>query len=173
MTRTETSRSLAAPPRVEAEPEMLLIFRLSGEVFAISVSYVHEILDPMPRTEVPNAPAFAPALINVRGAVAPLIDIRQRLRMPPSAAGDDARVIVLELPVNGAPTKLALTADTVDEVIEADLAALETIPDLGARWPELYVKGVARHADDLVILLDAETLFRPDPDRQSTADMRS
>lgn len=165
--------SATAPPRHPAEPEMLLIFRLSGEVFAISVTCVHEILDPMPRTEVPNAPAFAPALINVRGAVAPLIDIRQRLRMKPVAPGSDARIIVLELPVNGAPTKLALTADSVDEVIEADLAALEAIPDLGARWPEIYVKGVARHGDGLVILLDTETLFRPDADRPSPAEVRN
>ncbi len=163
----------SAPLRPVAEPEMLLIFRLSGEVFAISVTCVHEILDPMPRTEVPNAPAFAPALINVRGAVAPLVDIRQRLRMKAVPASEDARVIVLELPVNGAATKLAMIADSVDEVIEADLATLEAIPDLGARWPEIYVKGVARHNDGLVVLLDTETLFRPDPDGRASAEARN
>lgn len=152
----------APPPGVAAEPEMLLIFRLSGEAFAISVNWVHEILDPMPTTTVPNAPAFAPALINVRGAIAPLIDIRQRLRMPPAARAADARVIVLELPVAGAATRLAIMADAVEEVIEADTAALEAIPDLGARWPEAYVEGVARRGDGLVVLLNTETLFRPD-----------
>ncbi len=168
MAHTEIA-SATAPVRAASEPEMLLIFRLSGETFALSVNCVHEILDPMPRTEVPNASAFAPALINVRGAVAPLIDIRHRLRMTPLAASQDARVIVLELPVNGAPTKIAMMADSVEEVIEADLAALEAIPDLGARWPEIYVKGVARHGRGLVILLDTETLFRPEPDRSSRA----
>ena len=168
------ARTVTAPPRAVAEPEMLLVFRLSGEVFALAVTSVNEILDPMPRTEVPNAPAFAPALINVRGAVAPLIDIRQRLRMQPAPASEDARVIVLELPVNGAPTKLAMFADSVDEVIEADLGALESVPELGARWPEIYVKGVVRHGGGLVVILDAETLFRPDADRPSpSADMRN
>lgn len=144
------------------EPEMMLIFRLSGDVFALPVGDVHEILDPLPTTSVPNAPAFAPALINVRGAIAPLIDIRQRLRMPTVPADDHARVIVLELPVNGVATRLAILADAVEEVIETDRAALKPVPELGARWPEQYVVGVARHGDTLVILLDTETLFRPD-----------
>lgn len=150
-------------------PEMVLIFRLAGEAFALSVHAVHEILDAMPATPVPNAAAFAPALINVRGAVAPLLDLRQRLRMPPAPPGDGGRVIVLELPVAGAPTRLAIGADAVEEVIEADLAALEAVPELGARWPEQYVKGVARHGDGLVILLDTETLFRPDAERPAQA----
>ncbi|RGP38600.1 chemotaxis protein CheW [Pseudotabrizicola alkalilacus] len=145
-----------------AEPEMMLIFRLSGNVFALPVGEVHEILDPMPTTSVPNAPAFAPALINVRGAIAPLIDIRQRLRMPTVPADDHARIIVLELPVNGVATRLAILADAVEEVIETDRAALKPVPELGARWPEQYVIGVARYGDTLVILLDTDTLFRPD-----------
>lgn len=153
-----TALKTAAAPA----PEMILIFRLSGEAFAISVSWVHEILDPIPVAPVPNAPPFAPALVNVRGAIAPLIDIRQRLRMPAADPGPSARLIVLELPVANVPTRLAIMADAVEEVIEADTAALEMIPDLGARWPEHFVKGVARRGDGLVIPLNTETLFRPD-----------
>ena len=149
-------------PTGSPDPEMMLIFRLSGEVFALPVSEVHEILDPMPTTPVPGAPAFAPALINVRGAIAPLIDIRQRLRMQAMPAGDHARIIVLELPVNGAATRMAIMADAVDEVIETDRAALKPVPELGACWPEHYVTGVARYGDSLVILLDTDTLFCPD-----------
>ena len=65
MTQTASARSRTASAL--DSPEMVLIFRLSGEAFAISVSVVHEILDPIPVTRVPNAPAFAPGLINVRG----------------------------------------------------------------------------------------------------------
>lgn len=149
--------------------EMLLILRLSGEAFAIAVTWVHEILDPIPVTTVPNSSEFAPALVNVRGAIVPLIDIRQRLRMPPAIPGSSARLIVLELPVSGAPTKLAIMTDAVEEVAETDLSALETIPDLGARWPEHYVKGVARIGNGLAILLDTETLFRPDAEHPMQA----
>jgi len=157
------------PPRPElpavAQPQMMLIFTLSGERFALSVDWVHEILDPISRTEVPFAPPFAPALINVRGTVAPLIDIRQRLQMKPSPGTQEARVIVLEIPVDGLPVKLAMLADSVDEVFETDGSPPEMLPELGARWPARYIRGVARHGGDLVILLNTETLFLPDVDR--------
>lgn len=153
--------------------DMLLIFRLSGEAFAIAVTWVHEILDPIPVTTVPNATAFAPALVNVRGAIVPLIDIRQRLRMPPVKHGKTARLIVLELPVAGVPTRLAIMTDAVEEVAETDLNILETIPDLGARWPESYVKGVARVGDGLAVVLDTETLFRPDDSHPNQAKTRT
>ena len=166
-------RPMTATTKQPQEPEMLLIFRLSGEIFAITVTCVHEILDPLPRTEVPNAPDFAPALINVRGSVAPLIDVRQRLRMPPAPPSIESRVIVLELPINGTATKLAMTSDSVDEVIEADLTALEAIPELGTRWPEIYIRGGIRHGDLLVVLLNTETLFRPEAERPSTRNMRN
>lgn len=161
--------TIQAAPNRTSNPEMVLIFLLSGEAFAISVSWVHEILDPIPVTVVPNAAAFAPALVNVRGAIVPLIDIRHRLRMQPSRPGISARLVVLELPVNGVPTRLAIMTDAVEEVVETDTAAVETIPDLGARWPETYVKGVARRGDGLAILLDTETLFCPDAERPALA----
>lgn len=145
--------------------EMVLIFRLSGEAFAISVSRVHEILDPIPVTVVPNATAFAPALVNVRGAIVPLIEIRQRLRMPPAIPGPSARLVVLELPVAAVPTRLAIMTDAVEEVVETNLALLEAIPDLGARWPEIHVSGVIRHGDGLAVLLNTENLFCPDAER--------
>lgn len=149
--------------------DMVLIFRLLGEAFALSVSCVHEILDPIPVTYVPNAPGFAPGLVNVRGSIVPLIDIRRRLDMPPATAATSSRQIVLELPVAGVPTRLAILCDSVEEVIEADTATLESIPNLGARWPDAYVRGVVRHNENLVILLDTDTLFRPEPERPSQA----
>ena len=160
MTQTATR-----PSAQTAAFEMVLIFRLSGEVFAISVSRVHEILDPIPMTEVPNASIFAPALVNVRGAIVPLIDIRQRLRMPPERPSNSTRMVVLELPVTGVPARLASMTDAVEEVVEADMSALEAIPDLGSRWSEQYVSGVIRYGSDLAICLDTDNLFSPDAER--------
>jgi purine-binding chemotaxis protein CheW len=148
--------------------QTLLVFDLSGEAFALPVTAIHEVIDPLPVTPVPNAPAHAPGLINVRGIVSPVVDVRLRLRMPArrdAGAGKAGRFIVLELPVAGTLTRIAIGADSVHEVIEADTARLETIPELGARWPEAYVSGVARHNGALVVLLDPETLFAPDIDR--------
>ena len=145
-----------------ATPDMLLSFRLHGERFALTVCHVNEILDPIEETRVPNAHPFAPSLINVRGAVAPLVDIRYRLGIPGSEKDGRERIVVLDLPVQGQTTRLAILVDSVDEVIEADRTTLETIPELGARWPSDYIEGIARHGDDLVVLLKPETLFDPD-----------
>lgn len=142
--------------------ETVLIMRLSGEAFGLPVRLVHEIMDPIPVTRVPRASRFAPGLINVRGAVVPIVDIRERLRMASAPPCETARIVVLNLPGDTSPLRLAILADAVDEVIEVNLANRETIPDLGAPWPETYVAGVTRHRDGIVVLLNTETLFRPD-----------
>lgn len=145
--------------------QTMLVFGLSGEAFALPVAAIHEVIDPLPVTPVPNAPFHAPGLINVRGIVTPVIDVRLRLRMPRhSGGGRSGRIIVLELPVDGTLTRVAINADSVHEVIEVDPNGLEMIPELGARWPEHYVRGIARHDDVLIVLLDPETLFAPDAD---------
>ncbi len=151
------------PPSEADQIETILILRLSGEAFGLSVSMVHEIMDPIPVTPVPRAPAFAPALINVRGAVVPLVDIRTRLRMRPSPQTQSARIVVVDAPVEDGTIRLAILADAVEEVIEVRLSEVEPIPDLGAPWPETYVLGVTRHRDEIIVLLNPETLFRPNP----------
>jgi len=165
--QTTARRDAASPPRSGTAPsahqarstEMLLIFRLSGEAFALSVNAVFEILDAIPATRVPSAPDFVRDLINVRGTIAPLLDLRRRLNIPSNHRKACDRIIVLELPVGGQPTRLAILADSVDEVIEVDSGSFEPIPELGARWPEAFIRGVCTHRDDLVVLLDPDTLF--------------
>jgi len=154
-------------PPAETGAMTVLIFGLSGEAFALPVTTIHEVIDPLPVTPVPNALAHAPGLINVRGIVTPMVDVRLRLRMPRvrgADAGRATRIIVLELPVAGTLTRVAIEADAVHQVIEIDPDRLEPIPDLGARWPEAFVRGVARHDETLIVLLDPDTLFAPDID---------
>lgn len=138
-----------------------LIIRLCGESLAIPVAHVHEVIDPIPRTRVPRASSFAPWLINVRGAVVPLIDVRQRLRMPVSRA-NEGRIVVLDIAVGAEIYRLAMLADDVQEVIEIDPSAVEPLPEHGSPWPANYVTGALRRGDDLILLLEPENLFRPE-----------
>ncbi len=142
-------------------PDLLLIFRLEGEAFALSVSWVHEILDAQPWAPVPNSGPFAPGLINVRGAVVPVIDIRHRLGLPPARSERTGRMIVFEHVIDCVSHKLAFNADSVEQVIECDLASLEPVPPLGTSWPQECLRGVVRNGDELVILLETETTFAP------------
>lgn len=146
---------------IDAGTDMILTLRLSDEIFGLPVQMVHEIIDPMPITAVPNAPSHAPGLINVRGAVVPLFGLRDRLRIPDAPISHTARIVVIETEHDGASMRLAILADAVDEVIDVDLSSLEPVPDLGAPWPEHYVSGVLRHAASLVVLLNTSNLFRP------------
>ncbi len=167
MTRAPATLTQVAPvPDPDSAEQTLLVFGLAGEAFALPVSTIHEVIDPLPVTPVPNAPPHAPGLINVRGIVTPVVDIRLRLHIPAAGAAiGTGRIIVTELPVDGTITRVAIRADTVHEVIDADAAALEPIPDLGTRWPPQFVRGVVRHDGALVVLLEPETLFAPDTDR--------
>lgn len=152
------------PAASSAFPEgdsSILVFRFDGDAFAITVAAVHEILDAQDPTPVPNADAFAPGVINVRGVVVPVLNIRYRLEMEDAADPSACRMIVVEVPVNGTPQKLAFLADTVEDVIEADVSAPEKIPELGAIWPQVYLLGAIRKNDELIVLLDPSTLFCP------------
>lgn len=143
--------------------EMTLIMRFSGEAFGLPVRMVNEIIDPIPITLVPNSSAFAPGLINVRGAVVPLLDLRHRLRMPPAEPQSTARIVVIEVTLNAEAVRLAIMADAVEEVVDADLGKLEPVPEMGAPWPRIYVLGVLRCSKGLVVVLNGDTLFRPEP----------
>lgn len=142
-------------------PTSVLVFRLDGDAFAIIVEAVHEILDAQDPTPVPKADAFAPGVINVRGVVVPVVDIRYRLEMDAAADPAACRMIVVEVPLGGVPQKLAFLADTVEDVVEVDLSCTEKIPELGAIWPQVYLHGAIRPNDELVVLLDTSTLFSP------------
>ncbi len=153
-----TKEILMTDAKPEAS-EMALTFALDGETFAIPVRYVSEIIDPLPVTRTPNADPFAPGLINVRGVIAPFVDLRHRLGMKPAAPGETDRVLVLELTVEGEPVKVAMLADDVDDITETAVADLEAVPELGVRWPTEFIRGVVKKHGALVILLDVEAAF--------------
>lgn len=138
---------------------MILTFRMRGERFALTVQHVNEIIDPIEETPVPNAPPWAPSLVNVRGSVVPMFDIRYRLGLGRSAPSDTARIVVLDVEIDAEPTRLAVLVEAVEDVIEANIGQFETIPELGARWPAEFIDGVAHHGDDLVVLLNSDRLF--------------
>ena len=148
---------------------MLLTFRLDGEAFAFPVTRVHEILDPIPVTPVPNAGAFAPGVINVRGVVVPLLDIRHRLLMKPAEETQASRIIVFEADLAGGQQKLAFRADSVEQVLESTPREMVPLPELGAVWPRRFVKGSLRHDNELIVLLDAQELFETTHDLSELA----
>ncbi len=147
--------------------QTILSFRLQGEVFALPVARIHEIIDPLPMTRVPNTDPFVPGLINVRGSVVPVVDLRQRLGMPDARTTEESRMVVLDTEIRGETTKLALLADGVDQVTEIAAGTVEAVPEIGIRFPVRFLGGIAKRAGDLIILLNPDTAFAP-VDRDAT-----
>lgn len=132
---------------------------LSGETLAIPTSALREILEPVPVTRVPQTGDFANGLINVRGAVVPLADLRVALRMTRRPADEHTRMLVLETPIHGDLTVVAILADSVLDVTEISDDLIETVPEVGTQWPPELVAGIARTDDKFVILPDLEKIF--------------
>jgi purine-binding chemotaxis protein CheW len=138
---------------------VVLVLELQGESFAIETRHVHEILDPVPITTVPGADRAVGGLINVRGRVVPLADLRLIFGMPLEQEGRDARIVVIEVPMDGDPTTIGIRADKVNEVTELAAASLENTPRIGLRWDPEYITCIGKRNDAFIAVLDMGCIF--------------
>lgn len=149
----------AGMPAPRATRGDVVTFDLGGEAMAVPAAQLREVLEPAATTRVPGASDFAHGLVNVRGTVVPLTDLRVPLRIPRDAHGDDARILVLELALDDRANVVGIIADRVHEVTRLDPASLEDIPAVGSRWPPRYVAAVGRWADGFVTIPDLAAIF--------------
>jgi purine-binding chemotaxis protein CheW len=133
----------------------LLTFLIAGEHYAVSIDHIVEIVTPRAATHVPNADATIVGIISLRGTIVTVIDVRRKLRYPPGARGNDARIIVVE---RGDET-LGFEVDRVLRVLKVDSAAVEPHPVVHSSELSEAVRGVFRHANALTILLDLDKLL--------------
>lgn len=132
----------------------VLMLGLGGEFFAIEASAVREILDPVPVTDVPGARAFVSGVINVRGRIVPLADLRVQFEMPVTPPTTDTRIIVLEVDLDGDPTVVGILADKVYEVTQIAAGALEEAPRIGMRWRPEFIRFIGKRRDDFIVVPD-------------------
>ena len=136
-----------------------LTLRLDDELFAIEAGSVREILDLVPVTEVPNASPFATGLINVRGRVVPLANLKVAFGMPNAEADKDTRIVVIETEIDGEPTVVGVLADKVYDVTDIEPAAIEEAPRVGMRWRSDYVRGIGKRQGTFIIIPDLDRIF--------------
>lgn len=141
------------------KPMEVLTLGLQGEMFAIDAYIVREILDLVPVTQVPNADPFVDAVINVRGRVVPLCDLRLKFGMERRPATRDTRIVVIEIPIGGEDTIVGLLADKVFEVSEIMPEAAEAAPRIGLRWQPEFIRCVGKREQDFIIVLNVEEIF--------------
>lgn len=140
----------------------ILTLGLQGELFAVEATTVREILDLVPITGVPNSRPFVSGLINVRGRVVPLADLRIKFGMNQPPPTIDTRIVVMEIDIGGEPTIVGILADKVYEVTEIAAAALEETPRIGMRWRPEFIRCIGKRGDAFIIVLDIGRIFSTD-----------
>ena len=145
--------------KLAGESLVVLTLELHGESFGIETRHVREILDPVAVTTVPGADPAVDGLINVRGRVVPLADLRLIFGMPHCGDGGDARIIVIEVEIDGDPITIGIRADKVNEVTDLAAASLEATPRLGLRWDPEFIACIGKREGDFLAVLDMARIF--------------
>jgi purine-binding chemotaxis protein CheW len=133
----------------------LVSFNIGDEEFGVDILSVQEINRMMEVTRVPNAPEFVDGVINLRGKVIPVIDLRRRFGMERKGHDKNTRIIVVEL----AGKVVGFVVDAVREVLRIPRSVTEPPPALGGALKEDYITAVGKLDDRLLILLDLEKVL--------------
>jgi purine-binding chemotaxis protein CheW len=136
-----------------------LTFKLRKEMFAVDVSQVREVLDVTSITRMPHAPDFMRGVINLRGSVVPVVDLRMKFNMEKAEQTQDTRIVVLEIVVEDELITIGALADAVHNVTEIALKSIDPPPNIGAKWETEYIQGIGRHDDEFIIILNVDRIF--------------
>ena len=152
--RTDLAPAAAAEPGARQEIQ-LACFRIGAEYYGLDILRIREVIRPQKLTPVPKAPEFVEGVINLRGAVIPVVDLRKRFDTSPEAAGKKTRIIICVL----AGKILGLVVDEVAEVCSYSRQEIQPAPQfLKGRGAEFFL-GVCRRGDDLVMIVDLERIL--------------
>jgi purine-binding chemotaxis protein CheW len=141
------------------ETTQYLTFKLADETFTVDVAKVREILDYTPATKVPGTPEFMRGVINVRGNVVPVVDMRLKFGLSATEKTVDTCIVVMEIRVDEDTTILGALVDSVQEVFELEASQIEPPPRIGTRWRTEFIKGIGKRNDELIIILDIDKVF--------------
>lgn len=155
----DTHTHTATVPWDEAGHLEVLTFDLGEETFAVEAVLVREILDLLPETRVPGAAPLVRSVVNFRGKIIPIADLRQAFAMEPAEATLDSRIVVIEVALDGEPLQIGIRTDKVHEVTTLDHNASEEPPAVGMRWRRTFVRTLVRRHDGVVVLPDLHAIF--------------
>lgn len=133
----------------------LVVFNIGKELYGVGIDNVQEIVRVPEVTEVPDAPAFLEGVINLRGRIVPVIDLRKRLRLQGMEKTKSTRVLITE---NG-KSQVGLLVDSVSEVLKVQPDDIEAPPEMVSAIGVEYITGVAKMEERLIILLDLKKIL--------------
>ena len=135
----------------------VVCLQLGSERYGLDIARVYEIIRHQPITAVPSAPPFVEGVINLRGRIVPIVDLRARFGLGRTDATKATRIMVVD-----AGVMVGLVVDGVSEVLMVPAGAIEPTPALATGHDAAYLRGIARIDERLVLLLDLTRLFASD-----------
>ena len=144
---------------VRASSSQYLTFMLAGEQYGVEVYDVKEVLEYTTVTRVPRTQEFMRGVINLRGSVVPVIDLRLKFGMGETEKTIDTSIIVMEVEIGGDKVTVGTLADSVQEVISLGDDQIEPAPQIGTRIDTQFIRGIGKQDERFIIVLDIDRIF--------------
>ena len=139
-----------------------LTFTLDDEVFGLAIGKVREVLDFTSVTRVPQTPTYMCGVINLRGSVVPVMDMRLKFGMTKTVKTVNTCIIIAEINIDGETTVLGALADSVKEVLDLEPHEIEPAPKIGTKLNTEFIRGMGKHNEEFIIILDIDKVFSAD-----------
>jgi purine-binding chemotaxis protein CheW len=139
-----------------------LTFKLEEEVYATDIAQVREVLEYSRVTKVPRTPEYMRGVINLRGHVVPVLDLKLRFGMNRTEQTVNTCVIIVEVQIEGEKTIIGALADSVQEVIDMDASTIQPAPRIGTKLNTDFIQGMGKRDEQFVIILDIDKVFSID-----------
>lgn len=137
-----------------------LCFMLGGEVYGVDILQVKEIRNWEPVSRIPNVPFYEKGVVNLRGAIIPIMDLRERFGLEHGEYSRSTVVIVLQSVVSGRSRLMGMVVDSVSDVVTIDARQIQKAPDFGSRDNREFINGLVSVDDRMVMLLDVVQLLK-------------
>ncbi|HXU93018.1 MAG TPA: chemotaxis protein CheW [Gallionella sp.] len=158
----EQSQPIATSATEEAQQRQYLIFMLSGEIFAIGILAIKEIIEYGNLTEVPRMPGFIRGVINLRGAVVPVIDLGARFGKQATSVARRTCIVIIEVEHEGEQHVVGVMVDAVNEVLDIAPSEIEPAPSFGAKIRADFIRGMGKVDGKFVIILSIDHVLSLD-----------
>jgi len=144
------------------ETRQYLTFKLGDDVFGVDVATVREVLDFTTITEIPRTPEFMRGVINLRGSVVPVVDLRLCFEMPKTIKTINTCIVVVEILLDGESFVIGALADSVEEVIDLEPEQIQPSPRIGTQIRTEFIRGMGKRDSKFIMILDIDRVFSVD-----------
>ncbi len=148
--------------KTQNESVQFLSFTLGKEEYGVDILRVQEIRSWEPVSRIPNVPSYEKGVVNLRGAIVPIIDLRDRFQLGHSQYTPLTVVVVLQAHIGEKIRVMGVVVDTVSDVIDVDKKSIQSSPNFGAKVSTEFIRGLVSINQRMVMLLDVDQLLKLD-----------